>query len=93
MSTKQVGLTSTYDSLPDFTEDQVLYLSSNLVWMQKLETASWWSCDRMRETLDLLNAYYMLGAVYSLYSLSCEGIFISMFQLRNLRLKEARILV
>lgn len=77
MSSKQVGLTRIYDSLPDFTEDQVLYLNSNLVWLQKLETASWWSWDRMRETLDLLSAYYMLDAVYSLYPLSCEGIFIS----------------
>lgn len=32
----------------------------------------------------------MLDAVYSLYSLSCEGVFISMFQLRNLRLREAK---
>ena len=32
----------------------------------------------------------MLDAVYSLYSLSCEGVFISMLLLRNLRLREAK---
>lgn len=36
--------------------------------------------------MDLLSAYSVLDAVCSL---SCEGVFISMFQLRNLRLQEA----
>lgn len=44
-----------------------------------------------RRFMDLLSAYSVLDAVCSL---SCEGVFISVFQLRNLRLQEAlRILV
>ena len=41
--------------------------------------------------MDLLSAYSVLDAVCSLF---CEGVFISMFQLRNCGLQEAvRILV